>query len=132
MIGFSHGGGTVMSVTQNAFEAFQLGLLKGAINYYGPCRFLELHGKTPVLALNGGDNDWGGPPATCQQFAQYLKPDQHFQIHTYPGVVHGFDNPSLVKRSYNEGHAMQYDAGAAEDSFTRTRDFLDRWVRDAN
>jgi dienelactone hydrolase len=132
VIGLSHGGGTAMALTQSQFESFRPGLIKAAVNYYGPCRLLQLHGKIPVLALNGTDDTWGNPATTCRQFAEYLQPDQHFELHSYAGVVHAFDNPGLVTRRYNEGHPMQYDAAAADDSFARAKAFLDRWVRDAH
>ena len=132
VIGFSHGGGTVMSLTQKSFEAFQPGLIRVAVNYYGPCRYPQQHGTIPVLALNGLDDDWGKPPVTCRQFADYLPPSDHFELQSYPDTVHAFDNPGLVTRRYNEGHPMQYNAVAAEDSFGRTKVFLDRWLRKAD
>jgi dienelactone hydrolase len=47
----------------------------------------------------------------------------------YPGVVHAFDNPGLTRRVTSNGHALQYDRDAAEDSFVRVRAFLDRYVK---
>ncbi len=131
VIGFSHGGGTTTVLTRRAFEAFRPGLIKAVVNYYGPCTNPEFHGRTPMLALNGSDDNWGDPPGTCKRFADAMRADQVFELHTYPGAAHDFDSPSMVSRSYTLGHPAQYDAAAAADSFERTRSFLDRYVKAA-
>jgi hypothetical protein len=43
-------------------------------------------------------------------------------------VHHAFDNP-LMPLTVSDGHVMEYNEAAAEDSFVRVRDFLDRWLR---
>ena len=130
MIGFSHGGGTAALVTRNAFEAMQPGLLKLSVDYYGSCRNPELHGHVPLLVLAGEADDWGNPAKTCRAFGAALRPDQPFEIETYPEVVHAFDNPALFVRRTNEGHALQYDSAAARASIARVHAFLERWLRD--
>jgi dienelactone hydrolase len=128
VIGFSHGGGTAVTLTRKAFDNFRPGLIKAAVNYYGPCREPQFHGRMPLLSLNGDDDTWGNPAVTCRAFANDMSASQVFETHTYPGVVHGFDNPELVARITNEGHPMQYNAAAAEDSYGRAHAFLDRFV----
>ena len=129
VIGFSHGGGTVMAVTARHFQDLHPGLLKAAVNYYGPCRPQLEHGTVPLLAYGGEDDTWGFPASTCTEFGKHLRPDQPFQVVTYPDTVHAFDNPRLLKRRYGEGHPEQYNSVSAEDSFRRTRAFLDQWLR---
>ena len=51
-----------------------------------------------------------------------------FGVCTYPGLVHGFDNPRSQALRMNEGHPMQYNHAAAEDSYARAKAFLDRYV----
>jgi dienelactone hydrolase len=104
-------------------------LLKAAVNYYGPCRQPQDHGTVPLLAFGGEDDTWGDPARTCTEFGKHLRPDQPFQVFTYPDTVHAFDNSRLVRRTYSEGHPEQYNPVSAEDSFTRTRAFLDQWMR---
>jgi dienelactone hydrolase len=128
VLGNSHGGGTAAWVTERRYEQLYPGLLKASVDYYGPCRFAEAHGTVPLLALAGEDDDWGNPALSCRAFSAKLGPDQPFDIHTYPGVVHAFDNPRNSARTIYVGHALQYDHAAAEDSFARVKAFLDRYV----
>ncbi len=104
MVGFSHGGGTAAVVTASFFQDLHPGLLKAAVDYYGPCRQPQDHGAVPLLALAGDDDTWGYPVRTCTDFGKQLRPDQPFQIITYPDTVHGFDNSRVVRRAYGEGH----------------------------
>jgi dienelactone hydrolase len=129
VIGFSHGGGTAATVTRATFTDPHPGLLKAVVDYYGPCRRAELHGSVPLLALAGEDDTWGNPARSCTTFSQQLRPDQPFQVVTYPGTVHAFDNAALVSRIYEEGHPMQYNPASAADSYARVRTFLDRWLK---
>jgi dienelactone hydrolase len=128
VIGFSHGGGTAATVTQTQFTAAHPGILKAVVDYYGPCRRPDLHGTVPLLALAGTDDTWGNPARTCTDFGDRLRPDQPFEIVTYPDTVHAFDNQALLLRTENEGHPMQYNAASATDSFARVHAFLDRWM----
>lgn len=128
VLGDSHGGGTAAWVTERRYERLYPGLLKASVNYYGPCRYPEAHGTVPLLALAGEDDDWGSPALTCRVFGGRLGPDQPFELHTYPGVVHAFDNSRVNGLTYSEGHAMEYNHAAAEDSFVRVKAFLDRYV----
>lgn len=129
VLGFSHGGGTAVTVTETRFGGRYPGLLKAAVNYYGNCRRPELHGTIPLLALAGSRDDWGNPAGTCTAFAKKLRRDQPFEVKVYDGAAHGFD----IKRRDRtvEGHALAYDEKATADGIARTRAFLDRWVRDA-
>jgi dienelactone hydrolase len=128
VVGFSHGGGTAAWVTQARYETQYPNLLKASVDYYGPCRSPETQGSVPLLALAGEADTWSFPARTCRAFGQKLKPDQVFEVHTYPGVVHAFDNPRQAAGE-SEGHPMNYDHAAAEDSFERTHVFLDRYLR---
>ena len=128
VLGGSHGGATAAWVTQAVYEKRYPGLLKASVDYYGACRVPETHGTVPLLALAGEADSWGMPAMTCQTFARKLRPDQPFELHTYPGVVHAFDNPRQDNLYMNEGHPMLYNRDAAEDSYQRVRVFLARWL----
>jgi len=130
VVGLSHGGGTAVAVTQARFETFHPGLIKASVNYYGPCRQPKLHGHTPLLSLNGDADTWGSPAKTCAQFDAQMLPNQPVALHTYPDVVHAFDNEDLTTRRYSIGHPMQYSWEYAPDSFKLTHGFLDRYMRD--
>jgi dienelactone hydrolase len=128
VIGFSHGGATAAWVTQRRYEKLFPGLLKASVDYYGACRFPETQGTVPLLALAGEDDTWGFPALSCRGFAGKLQPDQVFQVQTYPGAVHDFDNVLMQHRGSNLGHPTGYDRGAAEDSFERVKAFLARYL----
>jgi dienelactone hydrolase len=128
VIGFSHGGATAAWVTQRRYDRLFPGLLKASVDYYGVCRFPETQGGVPLLALAGEADDWGYPALSCRGFAAKLHAGQVFEVYTYPGVVHGFENVLQQHRSMVEGHALEYDRDAADDSFVRVKAFLDRYV----
>ena len=128
VLGHSHGGATASWVTERQYEQAYPGLLKASVDYYGPCRFPASHGTVPLLALAGDADDWGHPASTCRDFGSRLASDQPFELYTYPGVVHAFDNRRLWGRLMDEGHPLEYDRAAAEDSFVRVRAFLDRYA----
>jgi dienelactone hydrolase len=129
VVGFSHGGGTAATVTQRHFQDLHPGLLKASVDYYGPCRQGQDHGTTPLLVLAGEDDTWANPVRTCTDFGKLLRPDQPFQVVAYPNTVHAFDNARIRSPFYGEGHPEAYNAVSAEDSFKRTRAFLDQWLR---
>jgi len=128
VIGFSHGGWTAAWVTQQRYDRLFPGLLKASVDYYGPCRSPETQGPVPLLALAGEDDTWGFPALACRGFAGKLRPGQVFEVYTYPGAVHGFDNAMMPYHTVSFGHPAGYDRAGAEDSFVRVRTFLDRYV----
>jgi dienelactone hydrolase len=128
VLGDSHGGSTAARVTRVECERLYPGLLAASVDYYGLCGNAADHGSVPLLVLSGEADDWV-PPSNCLAFGKQLKSNQPFEIHTYPGAVHMFDDSALNAAQFNEGHKMQYDHQAATDSFERVRAFLDKWVR---
>jgi dienelactone hydrolase len=104
VLGNSHGGSTAAYVTRVEYERLYPGLLAVSVDYYGPCGNAPDHGTVPLLALAGEADDWGSSASNCRAFGGRLKPTQPFEIHTYPGVVHAFDNPSVSALQINEGH----------------------------
>lgn len=126
VVGFSHGGGAAVTVTHRQFQDPHPDLIRASVDFYGPCRVPRLHGTTPLLALAGTDDTWANPARTCTAFGQQLRPNQPFQLVTYPGVAHAFDNDRLVRRREEFGHPMQYDALATADAVARVQAFLAR------
>jgi dienelactone hydrolase len=129
VLGLSHGGVTAVWVTQRRYDRLYPGLLKASVDYYGPCWAPRTHGTVPLLALAGDDDTWGFPALSCREFAGKLRPGQVFEVHTYPGAVHAFDNVLQQYRIVEEGHPIEYDRAAAADSFVRVKSFLDRYVK---
>jgi dienelactone hydrolase len=127
VLGLSHGGATAAWVTQRRYADRYPGLLRASVDYYGPCRSPETYGDIPLLALAGDSDDWGNSALACHAFAVKLRPDQPFEVHTYPDTYHAFDDDRSTARKV-EGHVLAYNHDAAEDSFIRTRSFLDRYM----
>jgi dienelactone hydrolase len=128
VLGVSHGGGTAAAVTRREYEKRYPGLLKAAVDYYGPCRDPGLHGTVPLLAMAGDADTWGFSARTCTAFAAELKPDQPMQVVVYPGAVHDFDNPTARRLNYIQGHPATYDPSAAADSYTKVKAFLAQYL----
>ena len=124
VIGFSHGGATAarLALIPNT-------PLRATINYYGSCTRPDHYTGLPLLALAGDADDWGNPAHTCHLFGETLPPDKPFTLTTYPNAVHAFDNENARTRSTNQGHALQYDDTAAQDSYRRVKIFLERYVK---
>ena len=129
VIGFSHGGATAARLAIPPAGIAHPGLIRAAVDYYGSCVNPTAYTGVPLLALAGEADDWGNPAATCRRFADAVGPGKPVAVTTYPGVTHAYDNPTIRTRIVNNGHALQYDAAAAEDSIRRTRAFLDQYVR---
>ncbi len=128
VLGQSHGGRTAAMVTEQRYERLYPGLLKAVVDYYGACGSPEAHGTIPLLALAGEADDWANPALSCGVLKTTLKPDQPFEIHTYPGVWHSFDN-SETRPTMVAGHRLEYEAMAAADSYQRVHTFFDKWLK---
>ncbi len=128
VIGESHGGGTAATLANRPFAEAAGGHIKAAVDYYGPCRSLDRYAGLPLLALAGEADTWSDPAGTCTAYQAAVPPGSPVSVTTYPGAVHGFDNPRNVRLRYDEGHPMHYDAAAASDSFRRVHAFLDQAI----
>jgi dienelactone hydrolase len=124
VLGLSHGGATAVLATDRPYASFRL---RAAIDYYGACLDPDAYGGVPLLVLAGAGDDWGHPALRCRLYGSELPPGAIFEMHTYPGVYHAFDNPN-IPREVVDGHVLEYNEAAAEDSFARVHRFLDRYV----
>lgn len=125
VIGFSHGGWTVMrAVTRAVVDRVGSPPFRAAIAYYPYCSKRQRPRVTPVLVLIGDADDW--TPAQRCTTLQREDPDR-LEVVVYPGAVHAFD--SRLRRRVYFGHALGYDPDAAADSFRRARRFLDERLR---
>ena len=123
VIGFSHGGWTVMesvlagTVAQDGGRPFA-----AAVAYYPACPPPRSPLVTDTLILIGDADDWT-PSARCERWRDMVQSNGHTLLMTvYPGVLHSFD-AARPTRVY-VGHRLGYDPAAATDAFARTRQFL--------
>lgn len=96
MIGWSHGGSTVLAAVSAARVAPKVDF-KAAIAFYPGCRgYLASERwspRIPVSILMGAADDWT-PAAPCRELAAKHK----FSITEYPDAYHGFDAPDVTVR----------------------------------
>ena len=105
ILGWSHGGSTVMGVIRaNAIagRAATAPHFKAAIAFYpgclSPLAQKQYVPTMPLLILHGEADDWV-PAAPCVELAERLKTARFpVQTITYPGALHGFDAPAMPVR----------------------------------
>jgi len=123
VIGFSHGGGTVLkavlteAVTQHHSRPFA-----AAVAFYPGCDPPASPLVTDTLILIGDADDWT-PVRRCMRWRDLAQTNGHALAMTvYPGVLHSFD--SAGPPHMYMGHHVGRDPAAAEDALARARQFL--------
>jgi dienelactone hydrolase len=131
LIGFSHGGSTVLQAVQTARINARQGArpFQAAVAYYPGCGPNPPYNaaSTDVLILIGKDDDWASA-ANCEKLVIGKKDFEHPpKIKVYPGAVHGFDSGGLPQ--WTGDHMVGGNAEAAADSFIMTKAFLDEHLK---
>ncbi|MBF0530268.1 MAG: dienelactone hydrolase family protein, partial [Deltaproteobacteria bacterium] len=123
IIGYSHGGSTVLQVVQSE-EAARL--FRAAVSYYPRCFSHLDRVAAPLLILIGDKDDWT-PSSLCQDLVAKLIQPELVTLKVYPGAYHVFD----VQRKAIDylHHHLEYNQAAAEDAIPRTREFFDRYLK---
>jgi dienelactone hydrolase len=134
VIGFSHGGGTAIAAARDFPEMRPLrqslaargGKLAASVALYGGCgnRPEIAPVVMPLLALNGGLDDWSRP-GPCVALASQPA-NRLMTLHIYPDAYHHFDAPI---DSYSYGHRLLYNAADTADARQRALAFLDQFLR---
>ena len=131
VIGYSMGGGAVLAATERgSLERIYQAHFRAAVAYYPPCQGSNGVMTIPTLILIGERDDWTLADA-CRKLASHesdigvtrVADGAPVQLVVYPGAVHAFDSPGQPHTYL--GHAIAYDAEAANDAATRVRAFLD-------
>jgi len=117
-LGWCFGGGWSLSAAQLFPDD-----LDASVIYYGQVTNDEDRLRpvsAPILGLFGAD-DAGIKVDSVEAFRDALESlGKEHEIHIYPGVGHGFANPT----------GKNYSANAAEDAWEKTLDFLQRHLSD--
>jgi dienelactone hydrolase len=72
-----------------------------------------------------GEADPVVPPAQVEAFkAEMIAAGADYMLVAYPGVKHTFTNREADSYAAQFGLPLKYDAGADQDSWTRTLEFL--------
>jgi dienelactone hydrolase len=119
VIGFSHGGSTVLkAVLEPVIRAATATPFRAAVAYYPGCArdFPTIASDTLILI---GDADTQASVLSCRAFVASAKDASHpVELKVYPGANHLFDAIGLPRNT-------AYDPAAADDAFTVTRTFFD-------
>lgn len=134
VIGFSHGGWTIMKgVQENAYWS-SYGI-KAAVAVYPYCSPQDSKVAVPLLILIGENDDWT-PVSRCQAAIGASKEPSLITMKVYPGAYHSFDRdrPTTWIQGQGEGgrtttRKLEYNATAARDSEVQARAFFDKKLR---
>ncbi|MBV9785917.1 MAG: dienelactone hydrolase family protein [Acidisphaera sp.] len=131
VIGFSHGGWTVMrAVLESTVQSDHAVPFKAAVAFYPGCPPSPSPLATDTLILIGDADDWT-PYEPCVRFQQNLVGNGHtLAMKIYPGALHSFDS-ELPSRLYM-GHHLGHDPVASADAIAATREFLAARLRGAS
>lgn len=125
VVGFSHGGWTVMkAVLEPVVDADGGTPFRAAVAFYPGCEPQPARLATDTLILIGDADDWT-PARRCLALERALEKAGHvLEVVVYPGAVHAFD--TTAPRHVYLGHAVGGDPAAAADAIARTRGFFDQ------
>lgn len=133
VIGWSHGGGTVMIGVNEQAHWYKYGI-RSAVAFYPQCPVgYDNRPVIPVLILMGEKDDWV-PPRNCRLWQEQAnRPDLVTAVY-YPNAYHAFDQPlqkTLFMQGWMEGgivktHRLEANADARRDAEERVRAFLRR------
>jgi dienelactone hydrolase len=123
IIGFSHGGWTVLkvvlasTVAQDKTRPFE-----AAVAFYPGCDPPNSPLVTDTMILIGDADDWT-PAVRCERWYESANRNGHtLDIKIYPGALHGFDSPRAPH--IFAGHLTRRDSAAAADAIAATHTFF--------
>lgn len=129
LMGFSAGGIATLEATKaGGNEQFMDHKFRAAVAYYPVCAPNEGDATVPTLILNGELDDWS-PVEKCRQRVSRLSgKGPPIELDIYPGAYHDFDSTefAVAKRAF--GHREEYNAPAAEQSFSSVKAFLQKYL----
>jgi dienelactone hydrolase len=119
VIGFSHGGWTVMKAVQPGIDRTPFA---AAVAFYPWCDAADAALTTDTLVLIGEADDWT-PADRCIRWREVVQTNgRALRLKTYPGALHAFDAPIEPRTVF--GHRIGGDPAAAADAIAETRAFL--------
>jgi dienelactone hydrolase len=101
---------------------------RAAVAYYPVCAPNAGDATVPTLILNGELDDWS-PAEKCRQRVSHLSGrGPPVELNIYPGAYHDFDSPEFTVAKKAFGHQEEYNAVAAEQSFSSVKSFLRKYL----
>jgi dienelactone hydrolase len=128
LMGFSAGGIVTLEATKaEGNEQFMDRKFEAAVAYYPVCAPHAGDATVPTLILNGELDDWS-PAERCRQRVSHISgKGPPIELDIYPGAYHAFDAPDVTTAMTVLGHREEYNAPAAEQSFTSVKAFLQKY-----
>lgn len=135
VVGWSHGGGTVMIGVNEQAHWYKYGI-RSAVAFYPQCpNGIDNRPILPTLILIGEKDSWV-PASRCRTWAaEAARPDLVTTVF-YPNAYHAFDQPlqkTIFMQGWTEGgvvktHRLEADPEARQDAQQRVRGFLLRTI----
>jgi dienelactone hydrolase len=134
VVGFSHGGWTIMKGVQDVGRWSSYGI-KAAVAVYPLCHPQDTRPTVPLLILIGEKDDWMSA-SFCQTAVDSAENKSMMTIKVYPGAFHAYDReiPTVWVPGGQGGggvvpRRLEYDAAAAKDTEVQARSFFDARLR---
>jgi dienelactone hydrolase len=129
VIGWSHGGWTIMRIVEGWHRDKDVEPFRAAIAFYPWCDSFLTAFDTPLLILIGEKDDWC-PADRCETLKNLgtVKNSKYeFKLKIYPNAYHSFDFKGLKADMY--GHHVEYNPEATADAITQTKEFLAKYLK---
>jgi dienelactone hydrolase len=123
VIGFSHGGSTVLNIANNK-NAVDIDAVISYYPYCGKQNGVDFIGESiknpriPVQVHLGDDDTWT-PPYLCGSMENY-------EVYHYPNATHAFDMPYKDRQIY--GTVLKYNKEATQSSKEHVAEFLRKQI----
>ena len=126
MMGWSHGGGTVLKALNKWTPLKNKNPFRAAIAFYPWCETRLKNMISPLMILIGERDDWTFA-SMCSKEMPSEKTEHEIILKIYPGAYHNFDWEG-VDEIY-EGHRLLYDPVASQDAIIQVKDFLAKYFK---
>lgn len=123
VLGWSHGGMTVLNIIENTYRDDKP--FKAAIAFYPWCSFLT-QPNSPLMILIGESDDWT-PAYRCSRAMPSMQTEHEIILKIYPGAYHDFDWEGMDE-TYG-GHRVLYDPVATQDAIIQVKSFLAKHLK---
>jgi dienelactone hydrolase len=137
VIGFANGGrAALMSVEHGYLEQASPAKFRAAVAFYPSCLGLKGEMTAPALILIGELDDWA-LARECRNLVEGLgdwgisrQKDKGVPIKltVFPDAYHAFDAPQLTPPLVLQGHHLEFNQAATDQSIAALRDFLDTTI----
>jgi dienelactone hydrolase len=137
VLGFARGGRVaLMSVEHGHMEQTSSNKFRAAIAFYPSCVGFKGNMTVPTLILIGELDDWT-PANDCRNMvdgrddwgtSRQKGEGLPIKLVVYPGAYHAFDSPSLKTPRELQGHHLEFNQSATDQSIDAVREFLDMTI----